>query len=155
MLALGLGASERVVLFANNSPEYLEIYMGLQLAGLVRVPANYRLTAEDLAYLGNTSRPSALVLGEEFLPLLKMLQAKIPFGPDKIVVIGGDHAKGYERLIGAASSAAMKSRAQLAMPGAIFYTSGTTGFPKGAMMSHLTMLTRFSSWGWRFGLTED
>ena len=155
MLAFGLGAGDRVVLFANNSPEYLETYMGLQLAGLVAVPANYRLTAEELVYLVNNSRSSALVIGEEFLPLLKMMQTKIPFGPDKIVVIGGDHAKSYERLIKAASSAAMPSRAHLASPGAIFYTSGTTGFPKGAMMSHLTMLTRFSSWGWRFGITED
>jgi acyl-CoA synthetase (AMP-forming)/AMP-acid ligase II len=157
MLALGLDAGERVVLFANNSPEYLEIYMGLQLAGLVAVPANYRLTGEELVYLVNNSRSGALVIGEEFLPLLATMQSRIPFGSDKIVVIGNpaDHAKAYERLIGAASSAAMPSRAQLAMPGAIFYTSGTTGFPKGAMMSHLTMLTRFSSWGWRFGITED
>src|SRR6202020_1622336 len=99
MLALGLGAGDRVVLFANNSPEYLEIYMGLQLAGMVAVPANYRLTGEELVYLVNNSRSSALVIGEEFLPLL--MQAKIPFGADKIVVIGGDHAKAYERLIGA------------------------------------------------------
>jgi acyl-CoA synthetase (AMP-forming)/AMP-acid ligase II len=155
MLALGLGTGDRVVLFANNSPEYLEIYMGLQLAGLVAVPANYRLTTEELAYLVNNSRSSALVIGEEFLPLLKTMQTKIPFGYDKIVVIGGDHAKGYERLIGAASSSAMPSRAHLASLGAVFYTSGTTGFPKGAMMSHLTMLTRFGSWGWRFGITED
>jgi acyl-CoA synthetase (AMP-forming)/AMP-acid ligase II len=157
LLALGLNSGDRVVLFANNSPEYLEIYMGLQLAGLVAVPANYRLTGEELVYLVNNSRASALVIGEEYLPLLTALQTKIPFGTEKIIVIGKaeDHAKAYERLITAAPSATLSSRANLASPGAIFYTSGTTGFPKGAMMSHLTMLTRFSSWGWRFGITED
>src|ERR1700746_3506019 len=111
LLALGFNAGDRVVLFANNSAEYLETYMGLQLAGLVAVPANYRLTADELGYLVNNSRSSALVIGEEFLPLLKTLQTRIPFGTDKIVVIGGDHAKAYEWLIKAASSAAMPSRA--------------------------------------------
>jgi acyl-CoA synthetase (AMP-forming)/AMP-acid ligase II len=157
MLALGLNAGDRIVLFANNSPQYLETYMGLQLAGLVAVPANYRLTAEELAYLINNSRSSALVIGEEYLPLLAALQTRIPFGSDRIVVMGNarDHAMSYERLIAAAPSSEIVSRARPHDPGAIFYTSGTTGFPKGAMMSHLTMLTRFSSWGWRFGITED
>jgi acyl-CoA synthetase (AMP-forming)/AMP-acid ligase II len=157
LLALGLDSGQRVVLLANNSAEYLETYMGLQLAGLVAVPANYRLTADELGYLVANSRSSALVIGEEYLPLLAALQTKLPFGPDKIILFGSprDHANAYERLIAAAPTAAMPSRAALGKAGAIFYTSGTTGFPKGAMMSHLTMLTRFCSWGWRFGITED
>src|SRR5437868_138145 len=60
--ALGLESGDRVVVFADNAPEYLELYVGLQRAGLVAVPANYRLVGDELAYLARNSRASAIVV---------------------------------------------------------------------------------------------
>src|SRR5262245_52039461 len=51
LLARGVRAGDRVAVFAQNCPEYLESYVGLQLAGVVAVPANYRLTPPELSYL--------------------------------------------------------------------------------------------------------
>src|SRR3984893_3585906 len=70
MIALGFKPGDRIAVFAQNCPEYLEVYVGLQLAGLVAVPANYRLSGDELAYLLNDSGSSGLIIGAEFLPLL-------------------------------------------------------------------------------------
>ncbi|VWX61874.1 conserved hypothetical protein [Burkholderiales bacterium 8X] len=157
LLGMGLRSGDRVALFAQNSPDYLEAYVGIQLAGLVAVPANYRLTAPELSYLLQNSGAAALLMGAEFLPLLAEQDpaARIPFG--RIVVFGpaADHEFAYERIIANAPAKDLPCTTGPSSPGAIFYTSGTTGFPKGAVMSHLALLVRFASWGWRYGITEE
>ena len=146
LLALGFRPGDRIAVFAQNCPEYLEVYVGLQLAGLVAVPANYRLSGDELAYLLNDSGSSGLIIGAEFLPLLATQLSKISIAAEQTVVFGrtADHGYTYERLLAKASDADLPRSILPGNPGAIFYTSGTTGFPKGAMLSHLALLTRFA-----------
>ncbi|MBL0918559.1 MAG: AMP-binding protein [Hydrogenophaga sp.] len=157
LLARGLRAGDRVALFAHNRPEYLQSYLGLQLAGLVAVPANYRLTPPELSYLLDNSGARAVLLGEELLGHLDALRANGQRVPDLVVVYGaaGVHENTFARLVAAAPAGVPPRAFGLNDPAAIFYTSGTTGFPKGAVMSHAVILTRFSSWGWRYGITEE
>ena len=157
LLARGLKAGDRVTLFAQNCPEYLQSYVGLQLAGLVAVPANYRLTPLELFYILDNSGSSCLLIGEEFLPHLKQLQENGKKIPGIVFVFGhvAYHENAFERAVAAASSSIPVRMTGLNDPAAIFYTSGTTGFPKGAVMSHAVILSRFSSWGWRYGITEE
>jgi acyl-CoA synthetase (AMP-forming)/AMP-acid ligase II len=155
LLARGLRTGDRVVLFAQNCPEYLESYLGLQLAGLVAVPANYRLTPPELHYVLDNSGARGLLIGEEYLAHLGKLRAEGRRVPDTVVVYGGDHEHCYERVIAGAGTHEPPRSFGLGDPAAIFYTSGTTGFPKGAVMSHAVILSRFSSWGWRYGITEE
>jgi acyl-CoA synthetase (AMP-forming)/AMP-acid ligase II len=157
LLARGLRRGDRVVLFAQNCPEYLESYVGLQLAGLVAVPANYRLTPPELAYLVDNSGAKALLVGAEYLSHLDRLRASGQRVPGVVVVYGpaSEHENAYERAIAQAAATLPARSFGLGDPAAIFYTSGTTGFPKGAVMSHAVVLTRFSSWGWRYGITEE
>lgn len=154
LLARGLRAGDRVALFAQNCPEYLESYVGLQLAGLVAVPANYRLTPPELSYLIDNSGAKALLIGEEYLPHLHKLRESGRRVPS-VLVVYGDHERSYEREIRDAPATVPPRVAGLNDPAAIFYTSGTTGFPKGAVMSHAVILSRFGSWGWRYGITEE
>ena len=88
LLALGFRPGDRIAIFAQNCPEYLEAYVGLQLAGLVAVPANYRLSGDELAYLLNDSGSSGLIVGAEFLPLLVTQLSKIRVGAAQTVVFG-------------------------------------------------------------------
>jgi len=144
LLALGFKTGDRIAIFAQNCPEYLEVYVGLQLAGLVAVPANYRLSGDELAYLLNDSGSSGLIIGAEFLPLLATQLNKIGISAAQTVVFGrtADHGYAYESLLAKASDADPPRSILPQNPGAIFYTSGTTGFPKGAMLSHFALLTR-------------
>src|SRR5690242_6351071 len=157
LLARGLKPGDRVALFAQNRPEFLESYVGLQLAGLVAVPANYRLTPPELSYLLDNSGAAALLIGVEYLPCLDTLRATGRRVPEIVIVYGppAEHDDAYDRALENASTTAPSRAFALHDPAAIFYTSGTTGFPKGAVMSHAVILSRFGSWGWRYGITEE
>jgi acyl-CoA synthetase (AMP-forming)/AMP-acid ligase II len=157
MLARGLKPGDRVALFAQTCPEYLESYIGLQLAGLVAVPANYRLTPPELSYLLDNSGTKALLIGAEYLSHLDTLHKTGRRVPEVVVVYGAaaDHERAYEHALERAPATVPPRTFDVHDPAAIFYTSGTTGFPKGAVMSHAVILSRFGSWGWRYGITEE
>src|SRR5258708_12614573 len=95
LLALGFKTGDRIAIFAQNCPEYLEVYVGLQLAGLVAVPANYRLSGDELAYLLNDSGSSGLIIGAEFLPLLATQLSKIKICAAQTAVFGKTAGHGY------------------------------------------------------------
>jgi fatty-acyl-CoA synthase len=154
LLARGLKKGDRVALFAHNCPEYLESYVGLQLAGLVAVPANFRLTPPELSYLIDNSGAKGLFIGAEYLAYLDQLREAGTHVPP-VIIVYGDHENAFEVQIGKSSAALPARGFGLNDPAAIFYTSGTTGFPKGAVMSHAVILSRFGSWGWRYGITEE
>ncbi|PHP64595.1 hypothetical protein CSC94_23505 [Zhengella mangrovi] len=156
LIGLDLPRGARVAIFAYNSPEYLQLYLALQLSGLVVVPVNYRLSSEELRFVLDDSGAKALFIDGTLVPLLNERRSAIDIADDRIVVLGEtDSPNAYNRFIDHASDSPVALRSTPLSPAAIFYTSGTTGFPKGAVLSHLAILTRFSSWGWRFGLTEE
>src|SRR3984893_13520575 len=126
MIALGFRPGDRIAIFAQNCPEYLEVYVGLQLAGLVAVPANYRLSGDELAYLLNDSGSSGVIIGAEFLRLLGSQLGKLRIAAGQTVVFGGaaDHGYAYEGLLAKASDAELPRLSLPGNPGAIFYSSG-------------------------------
>jgi fatty-acyl-CoA synthase/long-chain acyl-CoA synthetase len=154
----GLGKGDAVGTLMANRSEYLETYFALQLAGLVAVPINTRLVGDEVAYILGNSEAKGLVVGEEYHGLVEGVRDGLPeLREDSVVVVGpeSDHARAYERVLAGEDSGEPDASVSAFDPCSIFYTSGTTGFPKGAVMSQLNVLARLVSWAWEFGVTAQ
>jgi len=116
---LKLQAGDRVALAMRNCPQYYELLFGCWHAGLTAVPMNARLHPKEFAYILENSGASACFVTPE-------LQSAIPAG------IAPDEALGDEERAPA--------EARPDDPAWLFYTSGTTGVPKGAVLTHRNLL---------------
>src|SRR5215204_2257383 len=126
---LGLAPGERVAVIAENCPEYVEILYGLWWAGLAAVPANAKLHGAELGYvLGHSGAKLCFAAPE----LEGDLGAHAPPTLERLIVIG---SPAYAALLKDDPIASPVERRpdDLAW---LFYTSGTTGRPKGAMLTH-------------------
>ncbi len=124
----GLAPGERVAIAAKNSPGFLETLYGIWHAGLAAVPANAKLHGAELAYIIENSGARVCFVSDE---IERELSAHAPKSLERLVVIG---SRDYEAMVAAdAIDVAPRAPDDLAW---LFYTSGTTGRPKGAMLSH-------------------
>jgi long-chain acyl-CoA synthetase len=129
--AMGLNPGDRVAIAAKNSPEYVETIYGVWHAGLCAVPANAKLHGLELAYIVEHSGARVCFTSSD---LEAQVAAHAPKSLERLITIGGAD---YEKLF-ADDAIAVEPRdgADLAW---LFYTSGTTGRPKGAMLSHRSL----------------
>lgn len=137
MKAVGVGHGDRVALLALNEPEYYDMYFGLGKLGAILVPVNYRLAGPEIQYILSDCEPKVFVFGQEYREVVDSIRNDIP--TRELWVIGGerlDWAKPYEEVIGAASSQEPTITGGDEDTLTILYTSGTTGRPKGAELTH-------------------
>jgi long-chain acyl-CoA synthetase len=126
-----LRPGDRVVLAMTNNPEYPAILFAIWRAGLVAVPANAKLHARELAYIASDCEARLCIATRDVAGPLADLLAR----ETRLIVLGEEEW----RDLGAAAPGPIADRRgeDLAW---IFYTSGTTGRPKGAMLSHRNLL---------------
>lgn len=126
---------DRVALFMSNTPEYLEILYGIWFAGLVAVPVNAKLHPSEMAFIIENSGAQLLFVSGDLADMSKSTAARI--GSLNAVVIAGSEE--YAQYLHAAPLSVPVERdpEDLAW---LFYTSGTTGRPKGVMQSHRNLL---------------
>jgi acyl-CoA synthetase (AMP-forming)/AMP-acid ligase II len=144
---LGLTDGDRVGILMWNCPQLLESYFATwQAAGCV-VPLNARIVASEVVYHLGDPRATAVVFGEEFRELMVQVREQLPCV--KFFVCTGEPLRGqiaYEELIKEDWGAKLSVKTNDEDLAWLFYTSGTTGRPKGAMLTHANLT--FMSVGW-------
>jgi long-chain acyl-CoA synthetase len=129
---LGLAPGDRVAIAAKNSHHYLELLYGIWHAGLVAVPANAKLHGAELGFILEHSGARVCFASPG---LDTDIAPHAPRSLERLIAVGG---KDYEALFAADPRAVVPRAADdLAW---LFYTSGTTGRPKGAMLTHRNLV---------------
>lgn len=136
--ALGVKKGDRVAILSLNSDRFFEYYFGCWWLGAVVVPMNLRWSAAENAYSLNDSGAEVLCLDQQFLPMAADILAEAKAVKTQILLADGEAPSGFESY-----EALLANHAPIEDAGAggedlagIFYTGGTTGFPKGVMLPH-------------------
>jgi acyl-CoA synthetase (AMP-forming)/AMP-acid ligase II len=146
LLGLDLETGDRVSVLLGNRLEYCEIACGLAKAGLVSVPVNPRLTAPEIAFILQHSGSRAVILDEALREVAEPGIAAA--GIERVVGVGD----GYEAFLEAARPADPGVEVPEAEPFTICYTAGTTGKPKGVVISHRSRAITFYLTALEWGL---
>ena len=126
----GLRRGERVAILSANRAEFLITFLGIMQAGLVAVPANYKLPAETVAYVIDDC-DARLVIGDD---------VRLALAPGGVSKISFD--SGFAELLDEGPFAPLEMRPE--EPAMFLYTSGSTGRPKGVVLSHHSHLWAIS-----------
>jgi fatty-acyl-CoA synthase len=134
---LGVKPGDRVATIAPNTHQHLEAYYAIPQIGAVIVPINFRLTADDFAYILKHSGARIVCVHEDYLAAVDSIRDKVP-GVEHFVALEGrkDGWMDYETTLGSTppdfEAAEINEREMIALN----YTSGTTANPKGVMVTH-------------------
>jgi acyl-CoA synthetase (AMP-forming)/AMP-acid ligase II len=139
--ALGIKPHERIAYLGKNSDIYFELLLGAMKANVVMAPVNWRLAAPEIAFIVADCKAALLFVGPECVTQVRNIQSQLPELRTVIATEGGaPEWQDYTRWRDAQSADDPRveiSRQDVAIQ---LYTSGTTGKPKGAMLSHANLL---------------
>ncbi|MFG1998092.1 long-chain-fatty-acid--CoA ligase [Spirillospora sp. NPDC048911] len=139
LAAAGVGQGDRVAILDKNSIEYVEQLFGAARIGAVQVPVNYRLAPDEVAYIVNNAQAKVFIVGPDFLPVLDAIAEKLQHTTHVVVAGGSGHAYlDYAAWVGAHEDAPSIDDGAIETTNTFvqLYSSGTTGLPKGVMLSH-------------------
>ncbi|MBM3250529.1 MAG: long-chain fatty acid--CoA ligase [Candidatus Omnitrophica bacterium] len=142
LIEAGIREQQRVALFLDNCPEFIISYYAVLKAGAVTVPINYMFKVEEAKYILQDSEAVAIIASRPYLDIAEELRLRVDSlkliistskAKDHIIYFEGLKKKETQRLSGASGNPE-----DLAV---ILYTSGTTGHPKGAMLTHSNLVS--------------
>lgn len=137
----GVGFGDRVMVLMLNRTEFVESVLAANMIGAIAVPLNFRLTPTEIAFLVEDCGARVLITEPVLAPVAIAVRDIQPL-VDTIAVAGGstdDNVLGYEDLITEPGPAAELVDIPNDSPALIMYTSGTTGRPKGAVLTHTNL----------------
>lgn len=143
LLKRGIKKGDKVAILLMNCLEWLPIYFGILKTGAIVVPLNFRYTAEEIKYCLGLSETVALIFGPEFIGRVEMVYDQVP--EVKTFFYAGENrpsfAENYDRLTANCSSEAPKIKLADEDDAAVYFSSGTTGFPKAILHTHHSLMS--------------
>ncbi len=142
LLTRGCHKGDKVAILLMNSLEWLPVYFGILRAGAVAVPLNYRYTAEEIRYCLEKADCTMLAFGPEFIGRMEEICDRIP-KVRHLFYVGEEcptFADSYDQMIGFCSSENPRIPLTDDDFAAIYYSSGTTGFPKAILHRHRSLM---------------
>ena len=142
LLTRGIKRGDKVAILLMNSLEWLPIYFGILKTGALAVPMNYRYTAEEIQYCLELSDSTTLIYGPEFTDRVAQIQGNVR-GLSTIFFVGKDIPSGAEdfcQYLTYCSKTAPAIELKEEDEAAIYFSSGTTGFPKAILHIHKALI---------------
>ena len=161
LLARQVKAGDRVALFVGNRTEFVVLLAGIWRLGAIAVPIGVRQSAAELAYMLDQCGAAALVfdasLAERLPPREQIagVHCLVCIEDAGTPATGHDGAMTYAALLAGGDDTSVCAEFPDTQPACIMYTSGTTGHPKGAVLSHLGFFHTARHYVGRFGYTAD
>jgi len=142
LLSRGMKKGYKVAILLMNSIEWLPVYFGVLKAGCLAVPLNFRYTADEIKYCLDLADADVLVHGPEFTGRIEQIIDRLP--KVKFSVYVGDDCPSfdvsYRTMVGYCSSRTPSRQICPEDDAAIYFSSGTTGFPKAIVLQHKCLL---------------
>jgi long-chain acyl-CoA synthetase len=155
LLAEGIDPQDRVAFLDKNGPEYFDVLIGGAKVNAVDVAVNWRLAAPEVAYIVNDAQAKVFIVGEEFVPVLDAIEGDLT--TVKKIVIVGSHPR-HESFDDWTARHDATDPGLQAGPDDValqFYSSGTTGLPKGVMLTNTNLFTAMDGLSRRLLFTPD
>ena len=138
----GIGKGDKVAILLMNCIEWLPIYFGILKTGAVAVPLNFRYDSEEIRYCLNLAEVDVLIFGPEFIGRVEEIADRI--SENRLLIFAGygcpSFADDYYEMTVECSSQFQTPKLTEEDDAAIYFSSGTTGFPKAILHAHRALL---------------
>ncbi|MBV9253442.1 MAG: long-chain-fatty-acid--CoA ligase [Actinobacteria bacterium] len=143
--AAGVGPQECVAFVDKNGPEYFEVAFGIAKINAINVGVNWRLTPAEMRHIIDDAQATVVVVGPEFLGHIEAIEAELPTVKTIVAIGGHDRWADYETWVAAQPVDDPHVAPEPDDVAFLIFTSGTTGLPKGAMMTQQGFFAAFSA----------
>jgi acyl-CoA synthetase (AMP-forming)/AMP-acid ligase II len=142
LISRGIKKGDKVAIIMYNCLEWLPIYFGVLKTGAIAVPFNFRYDADEILYCAELAEVDMIVFGPEFIGRIEQNVERLSHG--RLLIFVGDNcpsfAESYHQLAADCSSVAPRVEITEEDFGAIYFSSGTTGFPKAILHKHRSLI---------------